>query len=362
MSVIIIFYLISVTFGAIPIDELNLNVISSNSTIYPEFETQLREALQTEKNFFARDEVTIANTALTAGIAIGIGLTAGATVAAFAPLVAILPIVQLALSRETDFKEPLINVITSVTKRQSVEGDLFKIETESKLIFKNIRKINKYLNDSNEKSDESKMHIISLVTLIQDHLETILAIYSSGDSKFWEYPQLAVHPLLGLTLLISRFAPVRDIILKNEFDESIISCQLTETLQSYFPKILRWRLKQLYPGYGYEDQITPKINTVLNHPEFFISNGKSVDTDNKNIRCIKLRCDAVPYHCFMDKLQGDISITEEKIEGHNYKCLYDYLLLLRSRVTEIFDDAIDVMNGTCSSEMRTRNREKSGKY
>lgn len=338
MSVIIIlttaFYLISLSFGAIPIDKLN--VITSSKTIHPEFETQLRNALKTEKNFFARYD---------------------ATAVALIPLVECLPIVQLALSKETDLKEPLINVITSNSKRSLVEHDLDEIETHSTLIFSDIKDINKYSSESNEKSDVTKIKIVNLVTAIQTKLKFIIAKLSSGNSSLWEYPQLVAQPLLGLTLLISRFVPVRNTIFENESDESIISCQLKETLQSFFPKILRWRLKQLYTPFGYEDEITPYIEAVLDHPEFFTD-----VRDDKNIRCVRNRCDAYPYHCFMDKLQGEISFTEEKPKGHDHHCLIEYLLFLRSGVKETYDNAIDVMNGTCSNKMSTRNRDKTGRY
>lgn len=59
-------------------------------------------------------------------------------------------------------------------------------------------------------------------------------------------------------------------------------------------------------------------------------------------------------------MQDDSSYSGIKGEP-SYNCLIDYLFLIRLRVQELFDTAIELSKCTCYDPLRNRERDPTGK-
>lgn len=347
----ILFSLISHNFG-IPYNEFHINVVKSGGKV-GQFETQLRASMQTTKNFFARDDVKLITNGISAGLKSVIG-----------PAAALLPMVQSALSKESDWKEPLLKTIASQEKRSLIDYQLDSIELDSTQISGSIKQLNVSLHQNHdEKSEVEKMKDISNVALVQDKLINIVTRFASGNSLFREYPELAIGPLLGLSVLIPLFAPIRDTIYQNKTDETIISCKLSETLAEYLPLVLHWRLKNIF---SISDKPVPDdvIYALAYKPEPYLPGGGAHNYRHQNtsdVRCDRNACsNEVHIVCFKDKMQDD-SLYSGLLGEPSYNCLVDYLFLVRLRVQELFNNAIGLSQNTCSNALKNRQRDPTGK-
>lgn len=355
-------YLVSSTFGAIPIDNLNIKVLPSSALLHPDFESELLYSLQTKKNFFAENDVAVGTNIVATWFAVSVAFSPHEKLAS---LGAILPIVQMALSAESNFKPSLAKTVADGYVRTRLEIELDEIEARSKLMFHDLKNLNTFLSDPNEKSPERKTNIITQVRWIQNALLVIITKILGGNSKFWLYPHLVAPSLLGLSLFIKEFAPVRDEILNYEDDESIISCLVKDALQLYYPKVLRWRLKKIGLGKIPHNGIARKIQTVLDNPQLIFNGDEDYFTKHPIIDCFISDniCDqdAENITCFTDKIQGKLFQADDPGKRNN-ECIYEYLMFVRLRVKETFDNAIDLMNNTCSNRIDMRERITTGMY
>lgn len=245
-----------------------------------------------------------------------------------------------------------------------IESQSDDIEIDAKQISASIKQLNVSLHKNlDEKGDVEKMRDIANVVLIQDKLINIIARFSSGHSLFREYPELAVGSLLGLSVLVALFAPIRDTIYQNKTDESIISCKLSETLEEYFPLVLHWRLNSIY---SISEREVPDyvVYAIAYSPESYLPGGGGLYYQYENtsdVRCSRNDCnDESQGICFKDKLQDDSVYSGYRYQA-SYNCLVDYLFLVRLRVKELFDTAIGLSKTACSIAMRDRDREPTGK-
>lgn len=341
--------LISLNFG-IPYKDFQINVIKSTGQV-GKFETELKQAMTTTKNFWARDDVAAGTTALTIVLGELIG-----------PAAIALPIIQKALSSESDWIDPMIKAITSQSKRALVESKLDEIENDSKLIADSINQLGASLKKNpSQKSQTENTKDIANVALVQDKLKTIISRFSSGNSIFREFPELATAPLLGLSALVSLFTPIRDAIYKSKTDETIVACQLSETLNEYFPMVLHWRLKNIHSisKKPVEDYV---IYSIAYNPEVYMPGGGGLyyTYENKmDVRCDRNACNGgSSIICLVDELQDQ---TLYSGTDPSWNCQIDYLFLVRSVVKGLFDTAIGLSDSLCSDAMRGRHREPTGK-
>lgn len=218
-----------------------------------------------------------------------------------------------------------------------------------------------------QKSDVEKMKDIASTGIVQNNLKTIISRFSSGNSLFRKYPEIAVGPLLGLSALIGLFAPIRDAIYENKTDDTIISCQLTETLKEYFLPIINWRLKNVKSiSTSTRWQVPEKlVYEVTYEPNKYVDIG---DGDyykyrpTNEVRCDRNVCnESFDGDCFTDKMQDNTLYSGYK-GSSRHDCLVDYLFLVRLRVQELLDTAIELSNSTCSEVMRHRRRAPTGKW
>lgn len=345
-------FLCFVSFNSgIPYNDFHINVIKSNGEV-GKLETLLRSSVKTTKTFF--DDNKSSPDIKTAELKNIIDSA-----------VAALPIIEKALSKENDWMEPMIKAI-SPEKRLLIKSNLENVGHDLQQILASTKQLSLSKN-IDEKNEVEKLKDFSNVAIVQDKLKSIVARFSSGNSLFREYPALAVGPLLGISILIALFTPIRDTIYQNKADDSIISCQLSETLQDYFPLVLHWRLKNVHsinnnPAW---EMLNSVIYAIAYNPGTYLPGGGAMHYERHNesdVRCNRNDCnESSDGVCFKDKLQDNAAYAGYKGEpSHN--CLVDYLFLVRLRVQELFDTAIGFSNITCSDAMRNRHRQPTGKY
>lgn len=346
--------LISLNCG-IPYSEFHINVLKSGQT---NFETLLRASMTTKKNIFASNEVKLITTIATVGLKQIIG-----------PAAAVLPMIQTALSKESDWVGPMIKTITSQQKRTVIELELHHLQADSKQISDSILQLNESLHrDPQQKKDFEKMKDVSNVGIVQNSLVKMVGRFADGDSPFLESPELAVGPLLALSALISLFAPIRDSIYQNTSDETIVSCLLSEALNQYLPKVDFWRLNKIEAvqtvarlGQSGRDKVVQSV--VFNADIYSPGKPHSDYSNTKDVRCDRNTCVDGPNNlCFKDTMQDDTIYSPQKNDVNLQHCMVDYLLMVRSRVHELFDTAIGLANSTCSDVKRNRHQDEKGEY
>lgn len=350
--VIVFSCLIFVSLASIPYKDLQITLIKTDGAI-GQFETMLRQSMTTRKNFFASSDVQM----ITKGLGVALKPLIG-------PAAAALPAIQAALGKESDWKGPMIKTIASQEKRALIQSNLDNIEKESDIIADSVTTLNVSLNkDPAQKSDVEKMKEIANTEIIQNNLKTIISRFSSGNSLFRQFPELAVGPLLGLSSLIALFAPIRDTIYENKSDDTIISCQLHETLKEYFLPIINWRLKNI-KSIGKRQIPDDLLYAVTYEPNKYvpIGDGDFYKYKGRNdIRCDRNACDeSFDGDCFTDQMQDSTLFSGTK-GSPRHDCLADYLFFVRLRAQELLDSAIELTNNTCSEVMRNRQRVPTGK-
>lgn len=184
------------------------------------------------------------------------------------------------------------------------------------------------LNDTTKKV--TKQHLLGIM-VIQNRLEENVRKVSNGDSLLWEHPELAAQPLLILSSFISTFSRIRDLFFENAMDLSIISCQMEESLNAYFPLILYWRLRHVESTNENAKVHDEVIYDITYMPEMFDENYKWT-RNNRTIRC-ESNCHRQSLDnddfMFKDSLQADKrtfcqrqSELEERDEIDSYKAAY----------------------------------------
>lgn len=84
--------LIWLNLASIPYNDFHIKLIKTDGEV-GQFETMLRQSMTTRKNFFARDDVKLITTGVSAVLKTVIG-----------PLAATLPMIQSSLGKESDWK------------------------------------------------------------------------------------------------------------------------------------------------------------------------------------------------------------------------------------------------------------------
>lgn len=183
----------------------------------------------------------------------------------------------------------------------------------------------------NDTSQQVTTQYLLEILAIQKSLEENVRKFSNGDSVMWEHPELAARPLLMLSIFISTFSRIRDLVFENVIDNSIISCQMEENLNAYFPLILYWRLRHVESTNENARVHNEVIYDITYMPEIFDENYKWFRS-NKAIRC-ELDCHRESLNdddfMFRDSLQQDgqtfcqrQSELKERDEINGYKAAY----------------------------------------
>lgn len=224
----------------------------------------------------------------------------------------ILPMVQNALGKPQEWKAELSKVLSSDADRREVTRDIGDIKDKTNLFSQLLGTLNDTLIAKNLK--EISAHNLSIkmelarndASVIQIGLRELNQKISNGDSLLWTHSKLVVGPLFALVTLISLFTSIRDTLYEHVRDESIISCQMLETLHDYFPSILYWRLREIV---DVPDQV---IYDMTYNPEKY--------REKSNYHSRVVQC-STTFNRFTDKMQDD-----KEYCGDNYLFLVSYRL------------------------------------
>lgn len=330
---------IAVIQAGIPYKEINITLVDDRTGT---FETEIKGALTVVKNFYASTPVKIGTDILAKGISF---------IPHIGPLGAVLPVVRGALAKESDFKKALMKAIPDETQRAITENDLRDIEATMETVSRNIR----YLTTENNFTDQSR---VSIVHNIHDNLDKIVNKFGQEQAIYRKYPLLSSSPLFGLSMLISLYDPIEEVIVPELAKRSVFSCRFYDILNEYRPLAVRDRLERVGVSWleGLELDKVTWLAEIQGRP--FNEYGYN-RTNSDEIECSKVCEKKIGYDiCLRDKFDNNEYWAGSIVNFHS--CVIGYMELVRFRVEQAFKDPIHLVDNTCDKLIRERPKNLTG--
>lgn len=300
------------------------------------FQAEIRDALTTTKNVFAKKETEyILNAA-------DFALIQAANIVPYASLMrTILSKSRSLLAKESDWKRPLAEVISDGTMRSIFEQETRNMDASLEVIGRNVD----FLLRSSAPQNRTAM-----MTVIYNDIEKILHQFSHENSIFRSYPQRVVPNLLLFATIVASFEPLKRIIDPELAKFSDTTCKLNGTLQDYRQLVIRDRLLQVI----LLDERRPYILTTCLYKTLSKAYDKNAYESRSTIGCKE-----------RDDKEHNSDYFEDPISDHRYSaygndddyeakraCLAEYMELLKFRIDTLFQNATDFIQATCRKSPR----------
>lgn len=339
----------AVVWGRIRKNEIKLKIFP-NAEEDSAFENEMRGSLETAKNVLA-DKTAQAFIEFTV---IATSKLMGPASFAFDMLKATLT----AGAYEIDSRDSLIKSIASGTQREIVRDKIKDINAELQTFesFFHVLKVG------------SSTSNVSIVHSMHQSLDTIVNKFASETSLFRKYPQLVVKPLLEIASMFINLYPIERSVDTNFTISMPTSCTLGTALEEYRNYFTYERLKQIY--LYHQDFVAMAIEAPIlfapyNRLGYAINDPKGSTIQEGIIRCsrdirhharVKDGADGTEYDDSPEFEPSHVGNGFWNSFSHHFDrfapftCYGDYLCLVRHRVEEFFEDAIDMTGRICQND------------
>lgn len=348
-TVIIFAVLICGVLARIPYSAVNLEVLLKTGN--QDFETNIRQSLQTSKNFWTQN----------ANIIKGITYVGQLVPLPFVgALFGALQLMQDIFASESDWKESFVKSISTQTEQVSATQSIQQIEAALETVAENLG----YLGNVNFTSVDK----VAIAHIIHSRLGEIVNQFARPGSFFKRQPAISVTPLLALSSFVIASQPIIDNLVPGYSGTSTLSCRLHEILEDYRSATLFFRLNQVIAAnrprkntdgfFGFlvyvfnrtPYDVTPYLVTALTMPhqenndaEGFLDCEKPID---------------LKYDELTDQ-SNNATYFDKQSAAPTRPCIESYMQLIKKRVDRLFP--IVTMGKICSSDIKSRiHRKKTG--
>lgn len=298
--------IISCAWAWIPYNDIEFELLDG----FPKtVDTQVRQLVQTTRNFFLRNDVDC----VTDG-----GTTKVVNYGAFLrQIIAIIPVVQNAVASEHEWKHTLYKMIPDSARRSMAENHIRELDGALRNIAYNVAN----LDPNKNLTTDSKAVIVQHV---HDSLTSMVTKFSQRQSVFRKHPLIAMPMVLAISSLISLFIPIEAALAPELERNALVSCKLYETLIEYreLASVSRLHKLDIVDSTGAPILKRNPINQVQS--KAFDEYGYN-QTSDASIAC---RRDCRPtdgehiYVCLRDPLSGTEYDCGKRFEM--YSCLFRY--------------------------------------
>lgn len=329
-NIVCIATLIISSHAEIPYDEVEANIFDS---IPRDFELHVLNSTQITKDFFARDDVSMA-------IAAGkIALEYLPYVGEFAKLI---PMMRNTLEDRSEWRGAFTKAIADETMRTIAESESRWMEAAMQTIQEKFI----LLGESNPDLSNRK----TIASIIHTDLDEMINFFNLKTCLFRKHPIIGTPPLILLASLVAMFSPIAQALIPLEAKNPQISCKMHDILLDYRAITVDARLQRLRA----EKSIFPSLLHVMSWP--FNSHGYN-KTDPGAIDCEK-GCKANRTFPIELCLKDQFSEDEYDVKNNGMPaCVLDYAAFLRHRVEKLFP--IELMSTLCIDRYP---REITGKF
>lgn len=333
MSILTFFWCAILSFAfvqaAIPNSDVKFKIFDDQSR---DFESNVRDSLETTKNFFAQEEV--ANIVDTGSVIVGYVPYVG-------QLSGLMPVLRDTLAEESDWKETFTKAIAHETKREIAESNIRWMEATMKTIQDKIP----LLGDDNPDRENRK----TIASYMHSELDKMINFFGHTESLFRKYPLDGSPPLIQLALLVAIFSPIARTLIPLESKNPQISCKIRDQLLDYRPRTVNARLEKLSTKISIRTVIDKTLAKTFNE------NGYN-ETSPGEIRCERGGCSKPYFSPFASCLKDSFADDEYYVENYEVTtCIEDYSSLVRHRVEQMFP--VQLLEDVC---IEPKSREPTG--
>lgn len=293
------------------------------------FEAELLKSLQTTKNIFAQPEL---NTA----VLIGLGISTVVTGVPYVQTAASLAFVAKSLlSRESDWKEGFARTLAYETQREIAESTIRWMEATMASIEE------KFELMSNNTNIEIRRTPASII-----HSEINVMLNAFARNTFFKYnPLIGSPPLIALALVVALFDPMAKSVIPEVAMVPELSCKMRNILLDYLPRAIHARIyKRLHVKAYRTRAIPPNLDTFMYDRTMSVKYNQYGYNATSKHPCLG-DCVKDQHHglCLYDDFGEDTFVFPA--------CAYDYALLVRHRVEELFP--VELLSKLCVKPPQT---------
>lgn len=207
--------IISCAWAWIPYNDIEFELLDG----FPKtVDSQVRQLVQTTKNFFLRNDVDcVMEGGTTKVVNYGVYLR---------QIISIMPVVQNAVASEYEWKHTIYKMIPDSVRRSMAENSIRELDGE----LRNIAYSVSNLDPNKNLTADSK---VAIVQHIHDTLNSIVTKFSNRQSIFRKHPLIAMPMVLAISSLIALLIPVETALAPELERNALVSCKLYETLIEY---------------------------------------------------------------------------------------------------------------------------------
>lgn len=273
-------------------------------------DSQVRQLVQTTKNFFHRNDVDCVTEGGTTEVKnYGVYLR---------QIISIIPVVQNAIASEYEWKHTLYKMIPDTVRRSMAENNIRELDGALRKIAYNIGN----LDPNKNLTADSKA---AIVQNIHDTLDSMVTKFAHRQSIFRKHPLIAMPMILAISSFIALFIPIETALAPELERNSLVSCRLYETLIEYrdLAAVSRMHKLDIVDSTGAPILKRNPINQVQS--KAFNEYGYNLTSD-ASISC-RRQCRPTDgediYVCLIDPLSGYTEYDCGK-RFEMYSCLFRY--------------------------------------
>lgn len=298
--------IISCAWAWIPYNDIEFELLDG----FPKtVDYQVRQLVQTTKNFFLRNDVDC----VTEG-----GTTKVVNYGAYLRQIsAIIPVVQNVVASEHEWKHTLYKMIPDSVRRSMAENHIRELDSALRSIAYNVANL-----DPNKNLTKDSKAVI--VQHIHDTLNSMVAKFSQRQSVFRRHPLIAIPMVLAISSLISLFIPIEAALAPELERNSLVSCKLYETLIEYrdLASVSRLHKLDIVDSTGATILKRNPINQVQSKPFNEFGYNQSSDASVACRRDCRSTDGEHIYVCLRDPFSGTEYDCGKRFEMYN--CLFRY--------------------------------------
>lgn len=314
-------------------DKLNFTLFDDQPT---QFERNLINALETTKNFFAREDITNV-------------INGAAAAANFLPfvnnLVNILPALRQALSSESDWHATFVKTLANEVSHQTAESEIRVMDNALETVQPKV----KLLTEENNPDAASRKTIASG---IHTELDKILNAFKHKNSLLRKYTLIGAPPFILLSALVATFTPLAQVLIPAEMRESQLACKALDNLLDYRPRTVSDRLDKIHSDHF---RYTEAKTRVLLLP--YNGNGYN---KSKTVQC-KKGCAPPVYYVASSCMKDDFSTEQIEANQRTVRikpaiddaCWEGYNSYVRHKIEQQFPVA--TLSSLCNRTQQTPN-------
>lgn len=307
------------TGAEIPYDEVETNIFDS---IPRDFEHHVLNSTQITKDFFARDDVSLA-------------IAAGKVALEYLPYIGelahLIPLMRDTLEDRSEWRGAFTKAIADETMRTIAESESRWMEAAMQTIQEKFV----LLGENNPDLSNRK----TIASIIHTDLDTMINFFEQKTCLFRKHPIIGTPPLILLASMVALFSPIAKTLIPLEAKYPQISCKMHDILQDYREIVVSARLQRLRAEKSIFSSLLNVMSLPYNSHGYNKTNPGVIDCGKG---CKENRTFPIEL-CLKDQFSEDE--YDVKNDNGTLTCVEDYAALLRHRVEKLFP--IELLNTLC---------------